>query len=77
MKSCQNAQKRAFDKKVESTPRGKSLRQHRNKRWRENRPAHEYQRNYRNLHPEYVSGNREKQKKIVMKSVKRNLVWWL
>jgi len=61
-KGCQNARKRAFDKKVDSTPKGKLLRKQRNKRWRENRPAHEYQRSYRNLHPEYVSCNREKQK---------------
>lgn len=61
-KGCQNARKRAFDKKVEPTARGKLLRQQRNKRWRENRPAHEYQRSYRDLHPEYDCSNREKQK---------------
>jgi hypothetical protein len=59
---CQNARKRAFDKKVGPTPKGKLLRKQRNKRWREKSPAHEYQNSYRNLHPEYEARNRQKQK---------------
>ena len=61
-RKCQNARKRAFDKKVDPTPKGKLLRKDRNRRWREKRPAHEYQRNYRNTHCEYESDNRKKQK---------------
>jgi hypothetical protein len=60
---CQNARKRAFDKKVDPTPKGKLLRKQRNKRWRGKSPAHAYQRRYRNLHSEYVFSNRQKQKK--------------
>ena len=37
------------------------LRQARNKRYRDTRPAHEYQKNYRALHPEYVKRNCELQ----------------
>jgi len=58
---CQNARKRAFDKKADPTPKGNILRRQRNKRWRDKRPAHEYQRSYRTIHPEYVSINREQQ----------------
>lgn len=63
MEGCQNARKRAFDKKVDPTPKGRMLRKQRNKRWREKSPAHVYQRSYRNLHSEYVFSNRQKQKK--------------
>jgi len=59
---CQNARKRAFDRKVDSTSEGRMLRKQRNKRWREKSPAHVYQRIYRNLHPNYESSNRQKQK---------------
>ena len=38
------------------------LRQVRNKRWRNTYPAHEYQKEYRANHPEYVIRNRELQK---------------
>lgn len=63
LEGCQNARKRAFDKKVDPTPKGRMLRKQRNKRWREKSPAHVYQRSYRNLHSEYVFSNRQKQKK--------------
>ena len=33
------------------------MRQARNKRYRDTRPAHEYQKNYRARHPEYVKRN--------------------
>ena len=32
------------------------------KRWRQEKPAHEYQKLYRQTHPEYVKANRIKQK---------------
>ena len=38
-----------------------SLRQARNKRWRDKFPAHEYQKKYRENHPDYVQRNRELQ----------------
>jgi len=38
------------------------LRQTRNKRWRDAYPAHEYQKQYRETHPDYVDRNRELQK---------------
>jgi len=59
---CQNARKRAFERKIDSTPKGKLLRKERNQRWRDKSPAYAYQRMYRSLHPEYESSNREKQK---------------
>jgi hypothetical protein len=62
-RKCQNARKREFDKKLDPTPKGRMLRKQRNKRWRDKKPAHEYQHSYRNHHPDYVSINREQQKK--------------
>jgi hypothetical protein len=59
--ACQNARKRLFDKKTCSTSNYKLLQKGRNKRWREQRPAHEYQKGYRLDHPEYVKRNREMQ----------------
>ena len=58
---CQNARKRLFDKKASPTSKGKLLQKDRNKRWRDTRPAHEYQKQYREDHPEYVKRNREQQ----------------
>ena len=60
--TCQNARKRLFDKRTWPTPKGKVLRQTCNKRWRDSRPAHEYQKVYRETHPEYVIRNRELQR---------------
>jgi len=61
--SCQNARKRKSDKKTTVTRKGKLLHKKRNKRWRDTFPAHEYQREYRKGHPEYVKRNRELQRK--------------
>ena len=61
--NCQNARKRIFDMKASPTPKVKSLKKGRNKRWRDARPAHEYQKQYRLNHPEYVKRNREMQLK--------------
>ena len=60
--SCQNARKRAHDKKVSQTSKGKLLQKCRNKRWRDKAPAHAYQDQYRKNHPEYEERNREQQK---------------
>jgi len=50
------------DKRTTPTPKGKSLQQARNKRWRVTCPAHAYQKEYRDAHPEYVKRNRELQR---------------
>jgi hypothetical protein len=61
--ACQNARRNATNKlKLSRSSESLRLRQARNKRWRDNYPAHEYQNQYRGSHPEYVLGNREKQK---------------
>ena len=39
------------------------MRQTRNKRWRDTRPAYEYQADYRDRHPGYVKRNRDLQSK--------------
>ena len=57
---CQNARKRSFDRET-SISKAKLSQHQRNKRWRDIRPAHEYQREYRDAHPEYVERNRELQ----------------
>jgi hypothetical protein len=48
--------------KAKKSKRSRSLRQSRNKRWREAYPAHEYQKQYRETHLDYVERNRELQK---------------
>ena len=60
--SCQNARKRSSDRKASRTAKGKLLHQARNKRWRDTYPAHEYQKQYREDHPEYEKRNRELQR---------------
>ena len=62
-RACQNARrntttKSRFNKNFES----RFLRKARNKRWRDNYPAHKYQKEYRQKHPEYVKCNRELQR---------------
>jgi len=59
--NCQNARKRLFDMKTCSTPKGKSQKKGCNKRWRDARPAHAYQKQYRLNHPDYEKRNREMQ----------------
>jgi hypothetical protein len=59
---CQNARKRLHDKKVIGTAKGKQSQQNRNKRWRDNAPAHAYQDQYRKDHPAYVERNRKQQR---------------
>lgn len=60
--ACQNARKRMHNKRTAPTSRGKLLQQARNKRWRDGYPAHAYQREYRESHPDYVLRNRERQR---------------
>ena len=59
---CQNARKRLHDKAIHSTSKGKALKIIRNKKWRKQSPAHEYQKHYRDTHPEYVKHNRALQR---------------
>ena len=60
---CQNARRRSSSKKGSFRPTERRfLRKARNKRWRNTRPGHEYQKQYRANHPEYVKRNREQQK---------------
>ena len=59
---CQNARKRLHEKRTLSTPRGQASKKLCNKKWRDKRPAHEYQKQYRIAHPQYVEHNREQQR---------------
>ena len=62
-KECRRASRRAWKKKKRAT--NKSYRQqclNHQKGWRERRPAHEYQKQYRANHPDYVKRNRELQR---------------
>lgn len=60
---CQNARRNLTNKtRARKSSECRSLRQVRNKWWRATHPAHEYQKEYREKHPEYVNRNRELQK---------------
>jgi hypothetical protein len=60
---CQNARRYTTNKvRTGKRPESRTLRQARNKRWRDTYPAHEYQKRYRENHPEYVDHNRELQR---------------
>ena len=62
-RACQNARRYTTDKaRAKKSSECRYLRKSRNKRWRDNYPAHEYQKEYRKNHPEYVKHNRELQK---------------
>jgi len=61
---CQAARRRNWKRKkyaTDSTYRQQCL--DINRRWRESRPAHEYQRHYRSSHPDYTEENRRMQHK--------------
>lgn len=60
---CQRARKAAWQKeKKAKDPEYRARQIECLKRWRENRPLHQYQREYRESHPDYVDRNREQQK---------------
>jgi hypothetical protein len=63
-KECQKAMRRSWKKKAYAKNRS-YRRKHLNIQatWREQRPAYEYQKEYRESHPEYVKRNRELQRK--------------
>jgi hypothetical protein len=61
-RACQNARRYTTNKKRSLTSsESRLLRQARNKRWRVTHPSHEYQREYRSTHPEYVKHKGELQ----------------
>ena len=60
--ACQNARRNLTNKtRARRSSTSRSSRQARNKRWRDKFPAHEYQKKYRENHPDYVQRNRELQ----------------
>jgi len=62
-RACQNTRRYTITKaRVTKSSECRFLRRARNKRWRYNYPAHEYQKEYRKKHPEYVKRNNELQK---------------
>ena len=62
-RACQNTRRYTITKaRVNKSSEYRCLRRARNKRWRNNYPAHEYQKEYRKKHPEYVNRNREGQR---------------
>jgi len=61
---CKQAKKSARKKeRYHTDPVYRQRHLDRQKIWRSNRPAHEYQQQYRESHPEYVERNRELQSK--------------
>jgi hypothetical protein len=61
---CKQAKKSARKKeRYHTDPSYRQQHLDRQKIWRSNRPAHEYQKQYRESHPEYVVRNRELQAK--------------
>lgn len=71
-KACQNARRNVTNKKkLKKSDQTRILRQSRNKRWRDKKPAHEYQNQYREDHPKYATLNRQKQKYRNKKRKKR------
>ncbi len=60
---CQNARRLTTNKlRAKKSPECRLLRRARNKRWRDTRPSYEYQKDYREFHPEYVKRNRDMQR---------------
>ena len=60
---CQRARKAAWQREKKAKDADYCARQkQRAKNWRENKPAHKYQDQYRQDHPNYVKKNREQQK---------------
>ena len=69
--ACQNARRYRTNKsRIIKSSNSRRLRQARNKRWRDAYPVHEYQKQYRLDHPEYVKRNRALQEERNKKSKK-------
>lgn len=63
-KPCQNARKNAWRQQKKATDPEACAKQQKtsNERWRKNKPAHLYQSDYRETHPEYVKKNKIEQR---------------
>ncbi len=60
---CQRARKAAWQReKMARDADYRANKKESNKQWRKSRPAHRYQRQYREGHPDYVEKNRKKQR---------------
>ena len=60
---CQKARKAAWQRqKMASDPEYRADQKEGLKKWRKNRPLDQYQKQYRQCHPEYVEWNRQAQK---------------
>jgi hypothetical protein len=60
---CQRARKAAWQReKMAKDADYPANKKESNKKWRQDRPAHQYQRQYRQEHPNYVEANRQKQR---------------
>lgn len=60
---CQRARKAAWQReKMAKDAEYRADKKESNEKWRKNRPAHQYQRQYREEHPDYVEDNRNKQR---------------
>ena len=63
-KSCQQSRKNKWER--EKIKKDALYRQKRNSQkasWRKKRPSHQYQSDYRKVHPDYVTANRKKQQR--------------
>lgn len=57
-RECQNARRCLTNKtRARRSSESRSLRRARNARWRDNFPSHQYQKEYRGKHPQYVARN--------------------
>jgi len=58
LRECQNARRCLTNKtRARRSSESRSLRKARNMRWRDNFPSHQYQKEYRDKHPQYVARN--------------------
>ena len=72
-KACQNIRKKLWYQQKLATDPGYAKRQKEcKKQWRKNKPAHRYQNQYRQTHPEYVEKNRIQQRLRNQKRQKSN-----
>jgi hypothetical protein len=73
-RACQNARRLTSNKaRANKSSECRSLRKDRNKRWRDTYPAYEYQKDYRETHPEYVKRNGDLQRERNKKRQKESL----
>jgi hypothetical protein len=61
--ACQNARKKKwYQQKIDSDPDYAARQKECKRIWRKNKPAHVYQKRYRETHPNYIVKNREQQR---------------